>query len=204
MDCALAPVMHSFSKASLKFLLPLLFIALSVSAEPSQSLSATNRTETENPELVWALKVEQVRTNCIQNRRRICGKILKILPEGVVVDSGYTNLASTQVNRSWLIPGTVAAERAKNIIEEKQPGAFCVGLVFVTDLPKSPHAKPRLYDYINLEAFPAGQFSYASVGDIHRSVRKFSAKLTKAVEFALHEPPSNAGGAKSGPDTRPQ
>ncbi|HZV36385.1 MAG TPA: hypothetical protein VFB72_17545 [Verrucomicrobiae bacterium] len=195
--------MHSLTRVALKFFLPLLFIGLSASAEPNQSPSTTNRTEQENPELVWALKVEQLRTNCIQNRRRICGKILMILPEGVVVDSGYINLARTQINNSWLIPGTVPAERAKNIIEEKHPGAFCVGLVFVTDLPKSPHAKPRLYDYINLEAFPAGQFSYTSVGDIHRNVRKFSAKLTKAVEFALHEPPSNVGKPNSGPDTHP-
>ena len=180
--------MLSLVLSPIRFVLPLLLFVLSAAAQ-SSSIPTTNRTNAENPELAWALKVEAVRTNCIQNRRRICGKILKIFPEGVVVDSGYTNLARTQINRSWLIPGTVAAERAKNIIEEKQPGAFCIGLVFVTDLPKSPRTKPRLYDYINLEAFPAGQFSYVSVGDVHRTVRKFSAKLTKAMEFALQETP---------------
>ena len=188
--------MPSFIQAAVKFALPTLFIALSASAQSNPPASTTNGAE--NPELAWALKVEQIRTNCIQNRRRICGKILKILPEGLVVDSGYTNLVRTQIERSWLIPGTVAADRAKNIIEEKQPGAFCIGLVFVTDLPKLPHGKPKLYDYVNLEAFPEGQFSYTSVGDVHRTVRKFSTKLTKAVEYEVRETAPNASEAKTG------
>ena len=37
-------------------------------------------------------RAEAMRTVCIQGRRSICGKILQVLPEGLVVESGYTNL----------------------------------------------------------------------------------------------------------------
>ncbi len=98
-----------------------------------------------------ALQREEIRTACIENRRHVCGKILKILPEGVVVDSGYTNLTSYPLNRSWLVPQTAAATRAVNLLEENQPNAFCVGLVFLDrTFPKTPAAKPKVYDFINL------------------------------------------------------
>ncbi|HWF20191.1 MAG TPA: hypothetical protein VG754_13050 [Verrucomicrobiae bacterium] len=179
------------AKIAVKLALVIVFVALSASAQSNQVV-ATNREDPHEQTIAWALKVEEIRTNCIQNRRRICGKILKVLPEGLVIDSGYTNLARTQINRSWLIPGTVAAERATNVIEEVHPGAFCIGLVFLTDLPKSPGAKPKLYDYVNLEAFPAGHYTYVSVGDLHRTVRKFSTKLPMAVQYALDHDPLNA------------
>jgi hypothetical protein len=179
----------AFAKNALRFFtfVMLVIFAATFASAQSNSVSSTNQADSSNQALVWAQKVEDLRLNCIQNRRRICGKILKVLPEGLVVDSGYTNLATTQVNHSWLIPGTVAAERATNIIEQTHPGAFCIGLVFLTDLPKSTGAKPKPFDYVNLEAFPAGHYTYVSVGDLHRTVRKFSTKLPKAVQFAIGE-----------------
>lgn len=129
------------------------------------------------------------------NRRQICGKIVKVLPEGLVIDSGYTNLARVEMNRSWLLPGVVSAERATNVVEENHPGCFCFGLVFLTDLPESHGAKskatPKPYDYVNIEAFPEGQFTYTSVGDVHRTVRKFSPKLASAVQWALEQDRQN-------------
>ena len=121
--------------------------------------------------------------DCIQNRRMICGKILKVLPDGLVVDSGYTNLMRAPLNRSWLIPGAAVATRATNLVEASQPDAVCIGLVFLTDLPKSPGAKPKIYDYVNIEGFPVGQYTYTSVGTIQRTVREFTHKLDKAVQW---------------------
>jgi hypothetical protein len=138
-------------------------------------------------------RVEEVRATCIQTRRQVCGKILKILPEGLVVDSGYTNLDQPPLNRSWLQPGTVATGRAQSVVEGNQPDSMCIGLVFLTDLPKGRgpgnQAKPRLYDYVNLEAYPAGKYTYTSVGNVQRTVRKFSANLAKAIQWNLENPP---------------
>jgi hypothetical protein len=126
-----------------------------------------------------------MRAECIQGRRIICGKILKVLPTGLVVDSGYTSLMRHPLDRSWLIPGTVEAAREANLVEKNEPDCVCVGLVFVTDLPKLRRAKPKLYDYINLQAFPAGHFTYNSVGTIQRTVRRFSGSLPVAVRANL-------------------
>src|SRR5260370_19175513 len=61
-------------------------------------------------------RAAEIRANCIQRRRIICGKILKVLPDGLVVDSGYTNLIRSPLNHSWLVPGTVPAQRAANLV----------------------------------------------------------------------------------------
>jgi hypothetical protein len=130
---------------------------------------------------------EAMRTNCIQSRRIICGKIVKVLPGGLVVDSGYTNLMRHPLDRSWLIPGTVEAEREPNMVEKNEPDCVCVGLVYVTDLPKSRRSKPKpkVLDYVILEAFPTGHFTYNSVGTIQRTVRRFSNSLPIAVRLNL-------------------
>jgi hypothetical protein len=132
-----------------------------------------------------AERIQQIRAACIQNRRSICGKILQVLPEGLVVDSGYTNLLRAPLNRSWLVPGTVTASRAAGLIEGREPGSICAGLVFLTDIPKSRRLKPKAYDYVILEGYPTGQYTYTSVGNVQRSVRKFSAILEKAVDLKL-------------------
>jgi hypothetical protein len=134
-----------------------------------------------------AERIQQVRAACIQNRRLICGKILKILPDGLVVESGYTNLLRTPINRSWLAPGTVTASRASGLIEGNEPASVCVGQVFLTDYPKSRLLKPKVYDYVILEGYPTGRCTYTSVGNVQRTVRKFSAVLEKAVNLNLQE-----------------
>jgi hypothetical protein len=127
---------------------------------------------------------EELRAVAIQNRRIICGKILKMLPDGIVVDSGYTNLMRAPLNQSWLIPGTVEAGRAVNFVEESKPDSICLGQVFLTDLPKPPRGKKaHVFDYVIIEGFPMGEYTYASVGDVKHTVRKFSTKVANAVRW---------------------
>ncbi len=42
------------------------------------------------------------------------------------------------------------------------------------------------YDYVVLRGYPAGDFTYSSVGDIQRTVRRFSVGLETAVTLRLH------------------
>jgi hypothetical protein len=127
---------------------------------------------------------EELRAVAIQNRRIICGKILKVLPEGIVVDSGYTNLMRAPLNQSWLISGTVEAGRATNFVEENNPDSICLGRVFLTDVPKPPPGKKlHVFDYVILEGFPMGQYTYTSVGDVKHTVRQFSTKVANAVRW---------------------
>ncbi|HUD49302.1 MAG TPA: hypothetical protein VMR33_20910 [Candidatus Baltobacteraceae bacterium] len=127
---------------------------------------------------------EKIRSDCIQGRRIICGRILKIFPDGLVVESGYTNLMRPPLNKAWLIPGTAEATRQANLVEGKEPGCVCVGLVFLTALPRSrSSAKPKLYDYVVIQGYPAGRYTYTSVGTIQRTVRRFAAALPTAIRI---------------------
>ena len=122
---------------------------------------------------------EKLRTECIEGRRMICGRILRIFPGGLLVESGYTNLMREPLTKSWLVPGTATAARAVNLIESNEPGALCAKTVFLTDLPRG---KPHLYDYVIICGYPAGEFTYTSVGTVTKTVRHFSASLEKAIK----------------------
>lgn len=137
------------------------------------------------PNLSTAQHAEAIRTACIHGRRSICGKILKVLPDGLVVDSGYTDLMRPPLNQSWLAPGTTTTGRTANLVEGNEPECVAVGLIFLTNLPKSRDLKPKQYDYVIIEGYPAGQYTYTSVGDIKRTVRRFTSTLPKAVELSL-------------------
>jgi hypothetical protein len=125
---------------------------------------------------------ERIRANCIQGRRIICGRIERIMPDGLVVDSGYTNLMRPPLNKSWLVPGTAKATREHNLVEGKDPGSVCVGLVCLSDYPKSRLAKPKRYDYVVIQGYPIGDYTYTSVGTLRHTVRHFSADLTTAIK----------------------
>jgi hypothetical protein len=155
---------------------PLLFAA---------AFSAAAQTNTAAPSATNAPSVElreQLRTRCIAERRSVCGKILRIFPNGILVESGYTNLVRGTLTKSWLVPGTVVASRAQNLVETREPGAMCVGTVFLTDLPRG---KPHQYDYVIIAGYPTGEFNYTSVGTIQKTVRRFSANVDKAVTANL-------------------
>jgi hypothetical protein len=129
--------------------------------------------------------VEKIRADCIAGRRFICGKILNVFPDGLVVESGYTNLFRQPLTSSWLVLGKVTAIRAVNLVESAEPGSVCLGTVYLTDYPKSKKLKPKRYDYVIIEGYPAGQCTYTSLGTIHKTARRFSAQLAEAVELNL-------------------
>jgi hypothetical protein len=128
-------------------------------------------------------KTEEIRTACISGRRRICGKVLQIVPEGLVVESGYTNLLRPELSHSWLAPGNVTSSLPPNLVEQNSPGAICIGLVLVTDIPKRPAVKA--YDYVILQAYPAGQYNYLPVPTVKKTIRRFSVGLATAVQLNL-------------------
>lgn len=130
-------------------------------------------------------RTARIRADCVQGRRSICGRILKVLPDGLVIESGYTNLVRYPLDRSWLVPGTAMANRTTGLVEGNEPGSMCVGLVFLTDIPKLRGTKPKQYDYVVIQGYPAGQYTYASLGTIERTVRRFSVGLQTAIDLCL-------------------
>lgn len=159
----------------------LLTAALPVWAQSNQPAASAARSQAN----FSGQQIEKVRADCIEHRRIICGKIVKILPEGIVVDSGYDQLLRPSLKQSWLMPGTVEAGSPAPRVEGREPDALCAGLVFLADFPKKPAV--QLYDYVDLRAYPEGEFTYASVGDVKHTVRKFSARLKKAAQWQLNE-----------------
>ena len=126
---------------------------------------------------------EQIRTACVQGRRVICGKVMQILPDGLVVESGYTSLLNPPFNKSWRVSGTASVARDAHAVEMNTPGAPCIGLVFLTHYPKRPAIK--LYDYVTILAYPAGQYAYTPVPAVKKTIRRFAASLTAAVKLNL-------------------
>jgi hypothetical protein len=122
----------------------------------------------------------------------ICGKILQVLPEGLIVESGYTNLLQRPLGRSWLVPGAAFASRAPSLVEGEEPESICVGLVYLTDYPKSRRKKPRPFDYVILVGYPTGQYTYISIGVVRRTIRRFSASLAEAVRLNFNAAPNEA------------
>ena len=118
-----------------------------------------------------------------------------MLSDGLVVDSGYTNLLRRPLTDSWLLPGTVTAARAPNQVESRDPGAVCFGPIFLTDLPHIRGKRPKPYDYVILLGYPVGEYTYTSVGNLQKTARHFSASLQAAVKSRLAEYKKAAGGA---------
>jgi len=133
--------------------------------------------------VIAVVRAEQIRTDCIQGRRLICGKVLKISPDGLVVDSGYTDLLRTPLIQSWVVPGNVTASRNPAVLELNEPGTPGIGLVFLTDMPKKP--KVKIYDYVVMMGYPAGQYVYTPAPNVEKPVRKFSCGLDTAVRLNL-------------------
>src|SRR5262245_17842640 len=138
-----------------------------------------------NSALAIYQSVDQVRAECLEGRRSICGKILRVLPDGLVVESGYTDLLRPPLTDSWLVPGTVSATRPPNLIESSEPGAACVGTIFLTDFPKARGKEPKPFDYVILVGYPAGETTYTSVGTVQKTVRRFTGTLAAAVAYQV-------------------
>ena len=147
------------------------------------SVNTATATTSLDPPANAAIRAEHIRMDCIQGRRLICGKVLKILTDGLVVDSGYTDLLRSPLTQSWVIPGNVSASRNLGVLELNEPGTPCVGLVFLTDIPK--RQKVNKFDYVIMIGYPAGQYMYAPVPNVEKTIRKFSCGLDTAVRLAL-------------------
>ena len=133
---------------------------------------------------------EQIRTDCINGRRLICGKVIKIDPDGLVVDSGYTDLLRPPLTRSWVVPKSVSASRNPVALELKEPGAPCIGLAFLTDIPQKP--KVKIFDYVIIMAYPGGQYVYTPIPNVEKTIRIFSAGLDAAVKLNLQDGENNS------------
>jgi len=139
---------------------------------------------------------EQIRTACLQGRHRICGRVMQMLPDGLVVDSGYLSLLNPPFNHSWVVPASVSPVRNASLVEEKTPDAAAIGLVFLANIPKRPGVK--LYDYVVIRGYPAGTHLYTPVAGVNKSLRCFSASLERAVQTNL---PAGQTSSKNGPGT---
>jgi hypothetical protein len=133
-----------------------------------------------------AQRAEQIRTTCIEGRRYIAGRVLLVATEGIVVDSGYSALLSPPFDHSWVVRGTASVTRDASAVEEKKPDAICVGLVFLGNIPKRPPVKN--YDYVVIHGYPAGEYCYAPVPGVQKTIRRFSASLERAVQLNLKPP----------------
>src|SRR5262249_10831314 len=135
-------------------------------------------------ELKTAQRAEQIRARCIEGRRYIAGRVLQVVPEGLVVDSGYSALLAPPFNHSWVVSGIASVNRDANAIEEKKPNALCIGVVFLSNIPKRPAVKA--YDYVALHGYPAGEYVYSPVAGVQKMVRRFSASLDRAVQINMN------------------
>jgi hypothetical protein len=133
------------------------------------------------------IRAEQIRAECIQGRRHVCGRVLEVTPSGLVVDSGYTSLLQPPLNHTWLTRAAAAPVRPAALIERGAPDSVAVGLVFLTDLPRRP--KARQYDYVSLIGYPAGQYNYAPAPGVAKTIRRFAAGLATAVRLTLPPTP---------------
>jgi hypothetical protein len=126
--------------------------------------------------------VEQTRQACLQGRRQICGRVLQISSAGLVIESGYSALLRPPLNKSWLVTGTVSLTKDLQGLELNEPGSPCIGLVLLATFPKKPEVK--LYDYVVIQGYPAGQHEYSPVPGVQKSIRKFVAGLDTAVQLS--------------------
>jgi hypothetical protein len=156
-------------------LTPLILLVLCVVA---RSVSAETNT---------VANAEQVRAECIQGRRHICGRVLEVTKSGLVIDSGYTSLLHPPFDHSWLTPSTATPTRPGAQVERAAPDSIAVGLVFLTDLPRRP--KPHPYDYVSLIGYPCGQYNYVPVPGVTKTIRRFAAGLATAVRLSMEPKP---------------
>lgn len=124
---------------------------------------------------------EQIRDNCIQGRRYVCGRVLQVTPSGLIVDSGYPSLLQPPLNHSWVTRANVAPTRPAALVEGAAPDSIAVGMLFLTDIPRRPPV--HQYDYVALHGYPAGQYDYVPVPGLTKTIRRFSGGLETAVRL---------------------
>lgn len=151
--------------------------------QPTNNAAPQTKTADANAEEIFK-RTEATRNACIQGRRIISGRVLQVLPDGFVVDSGYKGLGDPPLNQqSWIVPGNAEVTRDANAIELNQPGSMCIGIVFLTDTPK--RRVPKQYDYVAIQGYPAGLKTYSPIATVEKTVRRFSGGLETAVRLNL-------------------
>lgn len=156
-----------------------LFVVSAAGAQINTNTASTNTV----PGISAAQRADEIRNTCITNRRVICGRVLKVLPDGLVVESGYTDLTKPPLNQAWLVNSGAVVKRDPKALELNEPGSPAIGIVFLTNIPKRPAVKQ--YDYVTLTAYPTGQHTYTSVPGVDKTVRRFSASLDTAIRVNL-------------------
>src|SRR6267378_4102051 len=148
-------------------------------AQTNVSTSSTNQNN-QTAVGVRERHAAEIRAGCINGRRCVCGKVIKIVPEGLIVESGYTALMEPPFTGAWVIPGGALVNRDSKLIERDEPASPCIGTVLLTDFPPRPAVK--LYDYVLLQAYPAGEYLYTPVPGVEKQIRKFAGGLDTAVK----------------------
>ena len=150
----------------------------------SSSFQAKTISETASDQIsARAQQSAEIRAACIDGRRCVCGRVIKIVPEGLVVESGYTALMNPPFTQSWVIPGGALVSRDAKLFERSEPASPCIGTVLLTDFPGRPAVK--LYDYVLLQGYPAGEYLFTPVPGIQKPIRKFAGGLDTAVKLKL-------------------
>ena len=180
---------------SVRYLILISLILGSLSVEAQTNVSPRTNSELNSSNILQTVREEQLRAQCLQGRRLVSGRVLKVFTNGLVVESGYPSLLRDSLHGAWHLPGTVVASRQSNLVETQDPDSICVGVVFLTDLPKlrggkSEHIEP--YDYVVLHSYPAGHYIYTSVGNLEHTVRRFAGGLETAVKLTLQAEKTNA------------
>lgn len=106
-----------------------------------------------------------------------------MVPEGLIVESGYTALMDPPFAGSWVIPGGALVNRDPKLIERSEPASPCIGTVLLTDFPRRPAV--NLYDYVLLQAYPAGEYLFTPVPGVQKPIRRFTGGLDTAVKNKL-------------------
>jgi hypothetical protein len=161
----------------MKLFLLILFSALVPASAQTNVTSSTNEMSVRDQ------RIAEIRTACINGRRCVCGKVIKVVPEGLIVDSGYTALMDPPFTQSWVIPSGALVNRDKKLLERSEPASPCIGTILLTDFPKRPAVS--LYDYVLLQGYPAGEYLYTPVPGVQKSIRKFAGGLDTAVKLQL-------------------
>ena len=172
--------------SAIKFFLLLMLISAGLPAGAQTNVSrSANQTNQTNQTAVREReqRAAEIRAACINGRRCICGKVIKIVPEGLIVESGYTALMQPPFTGAWVIPAGALVKRDSKLLERDEPASPCIGTVLLTDFPRRPAVK--LYDYVLLQAYPAGEYLYTPVPGVEKQIRKFAGGLDTAVKNKL-------------------
>ena len=165
---------------------------------PVTVVTAQTRTNAAPP--LDPVRAEAMRATCLQGRRLVCGRILAVEPVGMIVECGYSDLLREPLNKSWLVPGTATVARNPSLVEADRPDALVTGTILLTDYPKSRTLKPKVYDYVNLHAYPAGEYFQTLPGGLKKPLRRFAGGIETAVRLQLTPPePTSVPATKAGP-----